>query len=265
MASSNSGDRKNRKASSLTDTAAVSSRRPADAPAVPAKDGKDALQASTAPVEDHRGVKVAVDLIMIVVVIGILVGGIFGYRALKNAYAPAWEERTVTVVLELTDVNPAHSPLKNGSMYIELSDGPLYLGRIIDGTRTEMPATDDQGGLGGEYCRVILETTARYRAEKGYYIGDYPLLAGISDYFRIGGSAPNGDGGFGGYIAEGTILAVYEPGEEDTTEGTEAGETVARDPAPAETTAGESAPEVTAPEETTTESGSDTGEPPVNG
>ncbi len=245
MASSNSGDRQNRKASSLTEPAAAPSRRPTDAPAMPAKDNTDALQASTAQPVDHRGVKLAVDIILILVFVGLAVGGFFGYRALKKIYAPQWETREVTVILELTDVDPAIVPRINSRIYLDLTDGQTVLGTCVTGQPGIMPPDENGVASTNKYYRLVLKTTARYRAGAGYFVDDYPLLAGIGGTYR-----------FSGGIAKGTILAVYEPGEEESTaEGTTATQTTAPEPAPEETTA---APEVTTPEEITTGTPTDT-------
>ena len=51
-------------------------------------------------------VALVVDVILLVLLAGLIVGGIFGYRAVRDMYAPVWDERDVVFGVKMENVPP---------------------------------------------------------------------------------------------------------------------------------------------------------------
>ena len=149
----------------------------------------------------RRGRSIWVDVVLLVVLVGVIVGGVLGYRAAKNAYAPAWDERDIVFVVEFSCIDPAILP------EFWHAEAPLYASDMADATpigylmyspRISADAKND----GHVTVRMVLHAEARYRKGKGYYCGDMPILAGLSGDLRVDGISGNG-----------MILEVYEADE----------------------------------------------------
>lgn len=200
------------KASSLTDS--TEAHRPGTPAAVESKGGEVKGGRLGRP---RRGwVALVVDLVLLVVLIGLIVGGVFAYRAVRELYAPTWETRDVVFCVEMTGIDPAMvkygqdgRPTFTGNAIwsSDRTDADL-LGTVTD-VRTVLVAWEDGHNTLTLYLTV--EAQAHYREGKGYRMGATMLLAGITDTFRVEGM-----------VAEGTVISMHEKSDE-TEETTEAG------------------------------------------
>ena len=135
-----------------------------------------------------------VDLLLLAILCG-LGGGIwFGYRSVKNIYAPEWEIRPISFVIEITDLEleQANDMLKTlpgcRVWYSADANGDL-LGKINE--LEPVPYTDENG-KGKVALYLTVSTEANYREGKGYYVGSTGLLAGESAIFRTEGMVTEG-------------------------------------------------------------------------
>ena len=153
----------------------------------------------------RRGWSLWADLILLVVLVAVVVGGVLGYRALKNIYAPAWEERKVVFVVEFTRIDEEILP------DFWHADAPLYtsdkadaspIGYLMSNPTVSSLPTDPEDGRVYKTVRLTLHSTVRYREGQGYYCGETPILAGLSGDLRIDGIS-----------GKGMITAVYEADE----------------------------------------------------
>lgn len=149
----------------------------------------------------------AVDMVLILLIVGVGVGVWMGYRAVKNAYEPAWETRWVEYSVEIRNIDydradqllPALSD--HGLWRGNQADGD-YLGEVRD-VRALPSVTEDGRETMTLYLTVAAET--KYLRGEGYFMGDTRLLAGISGIFRAEG-----------LLAEGTIVSLREMAEVTT-------------------------------------------------
>ena len=142
-----------------------------------------------------------VDLALLLVLCGLGVGIWFGYRAVKNIYAPEWETRQISFVVEITDLGLEETnALRN-----TLSGSPLWYSSAADGDMLgqisqldSVPYTTEEGeGVLALYLTVTAE--AKYREGQGYYVGSTRLLAGENGVFRTEG-----------LITEGAIVSLQD-------------------------------------------------------
>lgn len=136
-----------------------------------------------------------IDVIIIVLLVGILVGSYFLYGHLRDTYAPEWIERDIQYVLELTELSSdmiAYGPdgekdLCGKNIYSSFAQDSNQLGHIVDVIRLTDPEQTDHVTL-----YVIVEATARYRAGEGYWMADTRLLCGETRSFRLAGLKASG-------------------------------------------------------------------------
>lgn len=175
-------------------------------------------------------VVILLDILLLVALAGLLVGGWFGYKALRDVYAPDWEVREVIYRVELKEIDP--NVLEYGE------DGrPVYINKALwSSDRTD---ADHLGTVVDVQTERVLETNtvnltltvkanAYYREGKGYRMGATMLLAGYEGLFRLEGAS---DEKVDGLMAEGMILSFHEVAAEMDTSDSEATET----PEPSET------------------------------
>lgn len=217
MASIKHTDGENRKASALTDGSRPQTAAPEEAgKAPPRRERKkeDRLRSRSA----QPWVPILVDMILILVLAGLLVGGIFGYRAARDVYAPVWETRDVVFCIRLDgidsrfvlDENGSYRSFLGESVWSSNSTNADHLGTVSD-TRVVQTTYDDGADRITLYMTVT--ATARYRAGQGYYLGDTRLLAGIEGHFRLPGLS-----------WDGVIISLCEASEVQKSAATEAPE-----------------------------------------
>ena len=135
-----------------------------------------------------------VDLLLLLILCGLGVGAWFGYRAVKDIYAPEWETRQISFVVEISDLgleetNELQNTLPGKSIwYSSATDGDL-LGKISQ-LNTELHTNEEGESTLALYLTVTAE--AQYREGLGYYVGSTRLLAGEKGVFRTEGVAAEG-------------------------------------------------------------------------
>ena len=149
-----------------------------------------------------------VDLILLAVLFGAVAGGIFGYRALRDWYAPEWELREVVFCVEMQGINPElvkygsdgrPTMTGNGIWSSDHTDADL-LG-TVSSVRTVLVAEAD--GTNTLTVYLTIEASAYYREGKGYRMGETMLLAGTEGVFRVKG-----------ITAPGSIISMHEKQDE---------------------------------------------------
>ena len=164
-------------------------------------------------------VTLLVDLTLLIVIAGLVVGGVFAYRTIRELYAPVWETREVVFEVEMKGVDP--DMVKYGQHgRPTIADRPLWSSDLADadllGTVTDVQTflVPDENGENTLTLHLTVEATAHYREGKGYRMGATMLLAGMKGTFMAQG-----------LVAEGTVISMHEKQEETVTEG-ETGETL---------------------------------------
>lgn len=131
-----------------------------------------------------------IDGVILVLIIGAAVGLYFAYSYLRDRYAPAWEERQVVYVLELTGVDSEMVAYGSGGekalcgkdVYGSMKPSADLLGRVTEAVRVQDAEDPDRATL-----YLTIEATARYRAGRGYWMADTRLLCGETRRFRLAG------------------------------------------------------------------------------
>ncbi len=138
-----------------------------------------------------------VDIVLLLLLAAILVGGILGYRAVKRAYAPRWETREIVFVVEFPQLDAEILPTPDEDywhLYAPLyTEGDELLGYLIEAPHyTAVPADGTADGRTYKTVRMTLQTAAQYRVGEGYYCGEVHILAGLSGKLRIDGVSGRG-------------------------------------------------------------------------
>lgn len=205
------------KASSLPDSATA--HRPASPEG---KRGRSEGKRATANRGSRRWVTLVVDLILLLVIVGLVVGGVFAYRAIRELYAPTWETREVVFEVEMTGIDldlvkygqDGRPTMTGHPLWSSDRTDADFLGTVTD-VRTVLVSGEEGENTLNLYLTV--EATAYYREGKGYRMGATMLLAGMKGTFMAQG-----------LVAEGTVISMHEKSDETAPE-TEAG-TVFADP-----------------------------------
>ena len=160
----------------------------------------------------RRGV--VADLILLLVLVGLGMGAWLGYHAVRDMYAPVWEERSIELCVRITDIDYERAD----QLLSGLTDHSLWHTDAVDGTEIgrvtdvrAVPSTVNGREIMTLYLTV--EVTAQYRNSQGYFVGDVRLLAGATDLYRANG-----------LVAEGTVVSLNDPMVETEAQETEAQE-----------------------------------------
>ncbi len=146
-----------------------------------------------------------VDIVLFVVLVGVIVGGVIGYRAVKNAYAPEWDEREIVFVVEMSSVDAEIVPSywhADAPMYVSTDADAEPIGYLMKGPDIFPSTGASDDGRTYKTVRLTLRGTAAYREGQGYYCGNTPILAGLSGNVRVDGISGTG-----------LVVAVYEVDE----------------------------------------------------
>lgn len=142
-----------------------------------------------------------VDLLLILLVSGIGVGAFFGYRAVKNAYMPAWETKSIEFCVKIPDMES-----ERGNLLVTVLEGKnFWLSAEADGACLGVisQAAYDPGAEEDEINLILtVRTTAQYRKGEGYYVGSTRILAGETGKFRSEG-----------FVGEGVVMYVRDVSE----------------------------------------------------
>lgn len=230
MASLNGKDTKSRKASSLTDETTI---QPATAsrggaagarPDVMPHDGrksKDTVSVGALRRRRRGARSVVVDIILLVVLAGLIVGAVFGYRAIREVYVPTWEKRVVVFRVQMSGLDPNMVPYSQGQ--IAFTNKSMWSSDRSDadclGTVTKVDSENvEVDGRRLLNLTLTVEASADYLESKGYRMGETMLLAGTEGTYRVEG-----------LVADGMIISMHE--KKDDVVETEAGTTLVPPPA----------------------------------
>ena len=192
------------KASSLPDSATA--HRPAS------PEGKRSrAEGKRAPTGrgSRRWVTLVVDILLLGILIGLVVGGVFAYRVIRELYAPTWETRDVVFTVEMTGVDvelvkyghDGRPTITGHSLWSSDASDADFLGTVTD-VRTVLVSGENGENTLNLYLTV--EATAHYRAGKGYRMGATMLLAGMKGTFMAQG-----------LVADGTVTSMHEKIDEE--------------------------------------------------
>jgi hypothetical protein len=178
------------------------------------REGKKGIPTVLARRGKRLWVSILVDLILLALVAGLAVGGVFGYRALREMYAPEWEVREVIFRVKMENIPPEMVRLDEEQGDLAIKGQPIWSSESIDadmlGTVQDI-RTATVVSEGGEITLNVyldVKANAYYRKGKGYRMGETMLLAGSTGVYRLEGLA-----------AEGMIISVREAAEIDGTNG----------------------------------------------
>ena len=144
--------------------------------------------------------RLMVDTVLLLIIAALAVGGVWGYRALKEVYAPVWDETTVEFCIRIGGVDVASIYDEEGRSLFDQCDvwhsdhaqGELW------GTVVDVDAPPEENGHTATLYLTV-RSAALYRAGEGYYIGETHLLAGMKSTFRVRG-----------IMAEGEVISLRE-------------------------------------------------------
>jgi hypothetical protein len=195
------------KASSLPDS--TTAHRPASPKGkVNKADGKRA----GANRGSRKWVTLVVDLILLLVIVGLVVGGVYAYRSIRELYAPTWETREVVYGVEMTGIDldlvkygqDGRPTMTGHPLWSSDRTDADFLGTVTD-VRTVLVSGEEGENTLNLYLTV--EATAYYREGKGYRMGATMLLAGMKETFMAQG-----------LVAEGLVISMHEKSDETDTE-----------------------------------------------
>ena len=191
----------------------------AAAPAEGPKSVKGGGRVTVSRRSNRKWVPVLVDVILFLLLAGLVTGAVFGFRALRELYAPTWETRSLVYTVEIQGVDPAAVKYNSDGRFIYV-DRPLWSSVYTDadclGTVTAVSSTrvTDENGKSTLTLILTVEADAFYREGKGYRMGETILLAGLSGEFR-----------FEGMTAWGTVISLKEKSELTDGDVTQAADT----------------------------------------
>lgn len=155
-------------------------------------------------------ISLLVDMLLLVILAGIVVGGIYGYRFLRELYAPTWETREVVFCVEMTGIDPGmvkygqdgRPTFVNNPIWSSDQIDADFLGTVTD-VQTVLVALED--GTNTLTLYLTVEADAYYRSGKGYRMGETMLLAGTEDVYRLEGLS-----------SAGIVISMHEKADEAT-------------------------------------------------
>ena len=153
-------------------------------------------------------VSLLVDFLLLALVVGLTLGGIFGYRALREMYAPEWEVREVVFRVKMENIPPDMVRYDTAQGKFAIVGNPIWSSERTDadmlGTVEEIRTATVSLENGETVLTVYLDVKANayYRKGKGYRMGETMLLAGSTGTYRLEG-----------LVAEGMIISVREAAE----------------------------------------------------
>lgn len=198
MASFNRKNRDDRKAAGLSADQTLQSGGTADLSPDAAQMTRSADRSVMGRGKRRVWVSVLVDVILLLVLAGLIVGGYFGYRAISRIYAPEWEQREVIFRVQFNDVDPAileaqYQSLNGSQLWSSEHTDADLLGTVVGVSEYEA----------GEPLEITVKAKAYYREGQGYRMGSTMLLAGSEGVYRMNG-----------LTAEGTIISMHEVRDE---------------------------------------------------
>lgn len=145
---------------------------------------------------------ILLDVIILLVLVGLGTGIFFTYQAIREIYAPVWDERDIEFVVKIANIDYKRADeilptlADHGLWYTDAADGQR-LGTVTD---VIMEAFNTGDGQGSMTLYLTVSTTAQYHKADGYFVGDIRLLAGEKMVYRANG-----------LVAEGMIISITDP------------------------------------------------------
>ena len=208
MASYQSKKSDDRKASSLAEPAVtqVSVRHRREENDRP---GRGAGMMPGASARRRRVIAILVDILLLLLLAGLIAGGWFAYRAIREVYAPTWETREVVFRVEMTGIDPdmvkygqdGRPTMVGKDIWSSDRTDADRLGTVTDVRTVLITAPDGKNTL---TLYLTVKAQAYYREGKGYRMGVTMLLAGSEGIFRVTGMS-----------APGTIISMHEVVDEE--------------------------------------------------
>ena len=174
------------------------------------RDGKRKSKAVLARRGKRLWVSLLVDFLLLALLGGLVAGGIFGYRALREMYAPEWEVREVVFRVKMENIPPEMVRYDQAQGQFSIVGKPIWSSEQTNadmlGTVEEIRTATSSLENGEPVLTMYLDVRANayYRKGKGYRMGETMLLAGSAGTYRLEGLA-----------AEGMIISVREAAEID--------------------------------------------------
>jgi hypothetical protein len=149
-------------------------------------------------------VSLLVDVVLLAIVSALVVGCVFGYRALRELYAPTWETRNVVFTVKMENIPPEMVRYDQKKGQYTIKDNPIWSSDQTNadqlGTVTEVRTVLVSGGAVNTVTLYLeVEAKAYYREGKGYRMGETMLLAGSTGTYRLEG-----------LTADGIIISMHE-------------------------------------------------------
>ena len=198
MASLNRKNRDDRKAAGLTADQTLQGGATPDLSADVSQMTRSADKSIMGRGKRRVWVSVLVDVILLLVLAGLVVGGYFGYRAISRIYAPEWEQREVIFRVQFDDVDPTlleeqYDSLNGSQLWSSEHTDADLLGTVVGVSEYKA----------GEPLVITVKAKAYYREGQGYRMGSTMLLAGSEGVYRMAG-----------LTAEGTMISMHEVKDE---------------------------------------------------
>ncbi len=202
MSSLNTQDPRENKASSLGESTLPTDRSetPSSSPRVARGGGRTRVGRRAS----QGWIALLVDVIVLCVLVGLVIGGWQGYRVLRDIYAPTWETREVVFCVEIPDVNMNSLTYEQGE--VSFLGDPIFSSDRTDadclGTVVSWTWERDRDDAEILTLYLTVEASALYREGKGYRMGATMLLAGMEGTYRMEGR-----------VAKGQVISLCEKQE----------------------------------------------------
>ncbi len=158
----------------------------------------------------RRVIAILVDILLLLLLAGLIAGGWFAYRAIREVYAPTWETREVVFCVEMTGIDPdmvkygqdGRPTMVGKDIWSSDRTDADRLGTVTDVRTVLVAAADGRNTL---TLYLTVHADAHYREGKGYRMGVTMLLAGTEGTYRVTGMS-----------APGTMISMHEVADEET-------------------------------------------------
>ena len=152
---------------------------------------------------------ILMDVIILLVLVGLGTGIFFAYQAIRDIYAPVWDERDIEFVVKIANIDYERAD----EILPTLADHDLWHTDAADGQRLGtvtdviMEAFNTGEGKATMTLYLTVSTTAQYHKADGYFVGDIRLLAGETVVYRANG-----------LVSEGMIISITDSTQDAETQ-----------------------------------------------
>lgn len=176
-----------------------------DAPATPAAETKKKIRkAPKAKKPKKKGVPIVVDILIVLLILGVIAGAIYGTFALGQYFATRYAEKDITYTMLLRDVQATYAYDAEGDLvitpdsdvYLTGEQGTHALGHVLS-------VSSEQNPDGTYDLYVTVRTQADYNYTLGYFVNQTKIAVGKSYTCR-----------FSGLVSDALIVELRVQGEE---------------------------------------------------